>query len=236
MRFNPTPSIHSLPLADGGECLVIDEALQEPGQLVDLAVRQRSDFQWSPANAFPGPELRMPDAFSSALEAFFALHARRRLGGRRTLRAYSRLSMVTLRPDQLAPRQWICHRDRMELEPGRRVAACVLYLFEDAGLGGTSFYRPLRPALETARLVHDSGTLSAEAFRTRYGVHAGYPSQVSGWFEKIATVPARFNRLIFYDGMQFHSGEITAPERLSDDPRRGRLTLNGFFTCRSLAG
>jgi hypothetical protein len=38
--------------------------------------------------------------------------------------------------------------------------------------------------------------------------------------------------LIFYSGTVFHSGHITAPERLCDDPRRGRLTLNGFFTCR----
>lgn len=236
MLFNPTPLIRSVPLADGGECLVIDDALREPERLVELAIRHRGDFQWSPANAFPGPELRMPDSFSADLEAFFAQHARRRLGSRRTLRGYSRLSMVTLRPEQLAPRQWICHRDRMELEPGRRVAACVLYLFADPMLGGTSFYRPLRPAAETARLVHDSGTLPADAFSARHGLRAGYPIGSNAWFEKVASVPAQFNRLIFYDGMQFHSGEILTPERLVDDPASGRLTLNGFFTCRSLAG
>ncbi len=43
----------------------------------------------------------------------------------------------------------------------------------------------------------------------------------------------RFNdRLIFYDGGMLHSSEITDPDRLSDDPLSGRLTLNGFFTSQ----
>jgi hypothetical protein len=41
--------------------------------------------------------------------------------------------------------------------------------------------------------------------------------------------------LIFYDGMLFHAGDIRTPDRLSDDPAVGRLTLNGFFTCRKAA-
>ena len=42
-----------------------------------------------------------------------------------------------------------------------------------------------------------------------------------------------FNRLLFYDGgAVFHGSDIAAPERLSDDPSRGRLTWNGFFVCR----
>ena len=44
------------------------------------------------------------------------------------------------------------------------------------------------------------------------------------------TIEPKWNRLIFYDGDVFHSGDIRAPERLSDDPAVGRLTLNGFFT------
>jgi hypothetical protein len=43
---------------------------------------------------------------------------------------------------------------------------------------------------------------------------------------------AKWNRLIFYDGAMLHSGDIRRPEKLSADPRAGRLTLNGFFTSR----
>jgi len=52
------------------------------------------------------------------------------------------------------------------------------------------------------------------------------------YFDRVASVPARWNRLIFYDGSLLHSGDIAAPDRLSADPQLGRLTLNGFFTCR----
>jgi len=230
--FNPGARYATVALANGERCHVFDDALLDPVALRRLASEQRQQFQLAGHNAFPGPELRMPDAFSAALEAFFATRVRRMLGGRRTLHAYSRLSLVTLPPDQLSAAQSICHRDRMRLEPGRCVAACVLYLFDDPALGGTGFYRPTRAEPDIARLVHDSGSLDASAFAASYGIERGYMTQSNAWFEKVAAVPARFNRLIFYNGMHFHSGDINAPDRLSDDPATGRLTLNGFFTCR----
>jgi hypothetical protein len=48
----------------------------------------------------------------------------------------------------------------------------------------------------------------------------------------LATVPARYNRIVFYEGTLFHSGEIARPDLLTRDPRSGRLSLNGFFNCR----
>jgi hypothetical protein len=54
----------------------------------------------------------------------------------------------------------------------------------------------------------------------------------SDWFERVAVVPARFNRLVFYPGNVFHSAHVEAPERLVADPRAGRLTMNGFYVCR----
>ncbi len=233
--FNPSPTVSVIALGNGQKCFVFDEALRDPQHLIEVAVARRAEFQASGHNAFPGPELRMPDNFSAMLDGFFALHVRRALGGRRTLRAYSRLSLVTYAPQQLSPAQSICHRDRMQIEPGQCVAACVLYLFHDPALGGTAFFRPARSELDTARLVHDSGRLDAPEMLTKYGLTCGYQTASSPWFEKIASVPARFNRLIFYNGMQFHSGDISAPEHLTDDPRSGRLTLNGFFTCRQAA-
>ena len=48
--------------------------------------------------------------------------------------------------------------------------------------------------------------------------------------EKLYTVPPRFNRFVFYSGDMPHSAAITAPDLPSDDPRKGRLTLNLFFS------
>jgi hypothetical protein len=115
------------------------------------------------------------------------------------------------------------------------IAASVLYLFHDPALGGTSFYRPRRPGPVIDRLVADSLTLEASDFAARHGVQRGYMTDGNQHFERVATVPAAWNRLIFYDGEIFHSGDIAQPLLMSSDPARGRLTLNGFFTCRRVA-
>lgn len=230
--FNPSPRIQVLPIAGRHACYVIDDALREPERWVEYAAANAAVFTHSPHNAYPGPELRLPDEVSARLDAFFATHVRRLLGARRTLRMYSRLSLATCAPATLEPRQWLCHVDRLAVEPGQCIAASVLYLFGDAALGGTSFYVPKRPMDEIARLVHDAAAMAAEAFSARHGLRAGYMGGSNAYFEQVLTVPARWNRLIFYDGGVFHCGQIAAPEKLTADPRSGRLTLNGFFICR----
>ena len=66
----------------------------------------------------------------------------------------------------------------------------------------------------------------------RYDMQPGYLYESNRYFERVAGVPAKWNRLIFYDGGVLHSGDIREPEKMSPDPRAGRLTLNGFFTSR----
>lgn len=231
LRFNPRPRIARVPVPGHPPCLVVDDALLDP-----QAWREHAATHWPASvqqafNGYPGPELRLPDAALAAMDHFFAAHARRELGGRRTLRRYARLSMVTTPPAELAPWQWFCHTDRLEDGPGQCVAASVLYLFDDPALGGTSFYRPRRTPAETAAMQRDASQLAPEAFSQRHGIAPGYQAGSNAWFERVASVPAQFNRLILYSGGIFHSGDIVAPGRLSHDPRRGRLTLNGFYVC-----
>src|SRR5258706_863495 len=233
--FNPNPQISVIPLDAEHDCYVVDDALLEPERMVDHAVAHLAEFQVTGHNAYPGPELRMPDAISAQLDAFFAQHIRHLLGARRTLRMYSRLAMVTFAPASLEPRQWICHRDRFDLPSQECVGASVLYLFHDAGLGGTNFFVPKRSAFETDVLVHESGTIGRDAFARKYDIAPGYLTESNDWFEKVCSVPAQWNRMIFYDGSRFHCSHIPSPARLSADPRVGRLTLNGFFTCRKRA-
>ncbi len=54
----------------------------------------------------------------------------------------------------------------------------------------------------------------------------------NGCFTRTGRVPARWNRMIFYDGGLLHSGDIVTPERLTSDPATGRLSFNGFFMAR----
>lgn len=232
--FNPAPRVDVLAVAPGEFCIVVDEALANPEGLVGWAVTQR--FRPPDGFPYPGMILDAPPPVTALVGDYFAQHARGRLGGRRTLSTTVRLSLVTLAPQQLRPMQWQCHRDRLgRASPEVRLAAMVAYLFHDAELGGTSFYRPLLSDEETERMIEDAGNMSAAEFGACYGLEGGYLSGSNRYFERVAQVPAAWNRMLFYNGDLFHSADIAAPARLSDDPRRGRLTLNGFFTCRPAA-
>ena len=162
----------------------------------------------------------------------FLLHFKQRFGIRRLKTSYGRLSMVTKAPQALEPRQWICHRDRLKIQADERAIASVLYLFENAELGGTNFFKPKQSAFATDILVHYSCTQSAKDFETKYGLQAGYMIESNDYFEKVLNVPARWNRMIIYDGMVFHSADIRHPELMTDNPQAGRLSLNGFFSGR----
>jgi hypothetical protein len=230
--FNPAPRIQTVPIHGSHVCHVIDDALLNPDAVVEFAERHIGDFAEAGHNSYPGPELRMPVAFSAQLEAFFATHLRHAFDVRRTERVYSRLAITATPPEQLTPSQSICHVDRLSVDPRHRIVASVLYLFRNEQLGGTGFYCPKYPPKTILPLIDDAAQMDAARFRARYGIEIGYMTRANIWFDKLQTIPARYNRIIFYEGTVFHSGEITHPELLSRDPRVGRLSLNGFFTCR----
>lgn len=237
--FNPNAKVQAVPIAGGRSCIVVDDALAQPEAWVRFAVAERPNFRNAPANAFPGVERLLPDEFDARLADVFRQHARSALGARRIAGLYSRMSMVTLPPQALQPAQWFCHRDDQATPAGHMIAACVLYLFHDEALGGTSFWVPRQDARATQALVLDTCRLSAGEFLRRHATWLGWPAdRAPGYvldsnaaFERVLVVPPRFNRLIFYDGGHYHSGHIAAPERLGDDPTTGRLTINGFITC-----
>ena len=229
--FNPRPRVERLQFSNGQTCLVVDDALLRPERLRQYAVEHRADFVHAGFNAYPGVEFPMPADISAQLDEFFLRHIRSMLGGRRTLKMNCRMAMVTTAPDQLQARQWICHRDSAWIDPRHTIAASVLYLFENPVLGGTNFYAPKIPPREVDLLVHDSSTMSNEAFSAKRGMTPGYMSGSNQYFERIGHVPAKWNRMIFYDGRIFHCSEVGSPLALTSDPISGRLTLNGFFTC-----
>lgn len=229
--FRPDPVVQRIPLGDSAVCIV-DDALLAPEQWVRDAVAHVQRFREAPYNAYPGLELRMPDAVAASIAEFFDRHMRAHFGVRRTLRQHAKLAMVTRAPGTLQPYQTIPHVDTLEVEPGQCVIASVLYLFADPALGGTGFYRPRVPAERLHGLMRDAAVLDADTFAARHGIPRDYAGAGSDWFERVLLVPPRWNRLIVYSGTILHSGEIAHPECLSADPREGRLTLNGFLTCR----
>jgi hypothetical protein len=235
IAFNPQPTIERVQLASGHACFIVDNVLIDPESLVVWAAAQRPAFRAVDFNAYPGTYLMLPTSFNERLQEFFTRHMRGGFDARRLIQMHSRLAMVTLPTHALRPYQWLCHSDNFALEPAHSIQASVLYLFKDPALGGTSFYEPVRSVGETKQLFADSTALGREAFSARYGIAPGYMHGSNAYFNHLGSVQARFNRMIVYDGSVLHSGDITSPEKLSDDPLQGRLTWNGFFTCRRKA-
>lgn len=234
--LNPRPAVHTLPVGDGAPCVVVDDALLQPQALVDLALRHRAAFEPPRHNAYPGIELPLPDAVVAHFVEHFLLHARAHLPARRVLAAHGRLAMVTLPPHALGPVQRVCHRDRLAAAADECAVAGVLYLFHDERLGGTSFFDPLQPGAETEALMAALAGPQGEAHAADAGLPRGYLTDDCAHFHRAATVPPRWNRLIWYDGGRFHNSHVARPDLLRDDPASGRLTLNLFLRCRRRAG
>jgi hypothetical protein len=230
--FNPNPSMNKVALSDGRSYIVVDNILREPEQVVAHAVARRADFSQEYSHYYPGPELRLPQAAHGAFEAFFSQYIRGQLGARRTRSTSCRMSMVTRQPDELEPFQRIPHVDGGPFPPGEGNFAMVLYLFDDERLGGTSFFRPWVDAATLSAMMARGQHMDRDAFSDLIDSAPAYPTRTNAYFEKMATVPAAFNRAVFYDGTIYHSGDIRHPELLSADPQQGRLTVNAFFGVR----
>jgi hypothetical protein len=230
--FNPEALIRQAEIGDGRYCIVVDNFLLDPHQMVAHAVARRAAFAAAPVNCYPGMEQPLPPEFDAQLDAFFMRRLRPAFGAQQTLGMATRMSMVTLKPEELMPQQRICHRDARECPPGEGAVASVLYLFDDERLGGTSFYRPLRHPEEIDFLLHQARVMENAAFSKVIGAEPAYYNGDGRYFEKICTAPAAWNRAIFYDATTFHSGQIDAPQLLDADPARGRLTINAFIRYR----
>lgn len=235
--FAAAPLVSRLPLGRHGDAehsaVVLDGFLLEPEALVELAARHRAAFAPTSANAFPGPELPLPEALMAGWADAVALHAGPELGVGPARRAHGRLSIVTLAPADLSPMQRLCHRDRLDTREGEWPLACVVYLFDDPALGGTAFYRPRLPPAEIDAVMAAAAREGHAWLDAQIGPARGYLTQGNRWFERTAVVAPAFNRAIVYRGDLFHTSHLEHPERLSDDPRQGRLTMNGFFVCPS---
>ncbi len=127
----------------------------------------------------------------------------------------------------------MCHTDPTP-DPSRTPYAALLYLFENEELGGTSFfnYSEKYELLKEVEAMESeepdkAQDLLLENFPT-FRKNACYMTESNEIAELLCTIPARFNRMIFYSGQIPHSASITAPELLSKDILKGRLTLNVF--------
>lgn len=136
-------------------------------------------------------------------------------------------SLVTTPPGDLVPLQRLPHYDRAS---SGRVIGVMHYLLGPES-GGTAFYRQQRTGFEIITDDRIDAYMAAIAADDReYGPPPpGYYYGNSERYELIGEVEAQPDRMILYPGRLLHSGVIPAPEKLSADPREGRLTVNLFL-------
>ncbi len=230
--INPDARLQMLDLADGSTVCVVDDFAQDPESLVAMAQAMAAQFKRRDGHPYPGPQLDLPAAMAAELDAYFQRQLSTRLRAGSPTGMYGRFSRVTQEPASLDGRQRICHRDNSGTEADDMISACVHYLFKDEALGGTVFFRSLMSDADTQQFMHDAGTLEAAAFGHRYGLPPGYMTESNRYFEVIGRVPAKWNRVVFYDGAIFHSGDISGPSPDAYREGPGRLTINAFFKSR----
>ncbi len=233
IRLNSAATLRREQVTPRDFCVIVDDFLAEPHALVDYASTHRGEFG-HPNVGYPGVQIRVNDDAMGEIYRFVRSRMSKEysfLRGRIGIR--SLLSMVTLPPERLSFMQRICHVDPHAGE-GRAKYAALVYLFDEPRLGGTSFYRWRNEGVvwQGVKLLR-SDVAQGEAFMTKHFESLrGPPSYMTGddVAELVYTVPPRFNRFVFYSGDLPHTGAVEAPELLSDDPSKGRLTLNLFFS------
>lgn len=225
--MKPHPDLRIQKLTIGRELAplaVIDNVIAEPDELVDLAATKMFG---SVASFYPGVRSKAPLSYHQ-----FVLGALRELFvgyfgfAPATLRVTScHFSLVTTRPEKLEPLQTIPHIDSHETDK----LAFVHYLFR-RDLGGTAFYRHRRTGFEFVDTARKDAYFACVA-QEREGPDRpaqGYINGDTPLYEQIGRQDGVFNRMLVYRRNSLHSGCIAPEFDFDPDPRRGRLSLNGF--------
>ena len=224
---HPDIAVHKLTIGrERAPLLVIDSLVDKAETLVELAAgKHYGDV----ATYYPGVRAKAPLTYQQ-----FVLDKLRGLAGEffglepRTLRFTGcHFSIVTTPGEKLEYLQRIPHSDSWV---GTELAM-VHYLFK-RNLGGTAFYRHRRTGFEFVDVGRSAPYLSCLE-QEREGPDKPPPGYICGstaLYEQICAQEGIFNRLLMYRRTSLHSGNI-APDFVPDpDPRRGRLSINGFLT------
>ena len=236
IEVNPAPAITVQPITDSDACVIVDNFLSNPRELVEFAAAHAAAFEPQQIG-YPGTLYDVPASATDDIQRFIRSYMSRRFSFfKGDIRTSTYLSMATRQPEELGPLQRLPHSDP-RTDPTRNNYAALVYLFDDPLLGGTGFYRwTNRELIERATAMEiDSAGSSADFLARHLEMYRQPPCYMNGSnevAELLLEIPARFNRLLFYSGDLPHSAHIPHPERLSSDFATGRLTLNCFASVR----
>lgn len=223
------PDIRSVSI--GGQAIVfIDDFLQDPQALVEVACSSRFDPASPPAEkkGYPGLRAPAPVAYTQAITALLDPLIKVNFGVPEHLPVkvgLSAFSLTTTAPDELGPLQRTPHFDAST----PHYMAALLFLCDEKH-GGTGFYRHNATGLQ--RITADNRERYLDAWHEEVNRRlppARHFDRSDEQFTFLGMMPARFNRMVVYPGSLLHSACIDPARSLSSDPRQGRLTVNTFY-------
>jgi len=232
LKINPELTIELVRVSDSITCAVVDDFLLNPHELVDFACAHAAEFT-KVERAYPGVTLPVENQQMSELNRFIRSEMSRLFSFcRGGIEFHSQFSLATLQPEDFTWIQRLCHTDP-RLSPQRHNFAALLYLFDQPEMGGTGFYQWKDPDFwyEMTEQQRDDPKAGLDLLQERFQMFRDppcYMTESNDAADLLQAAPAQFNRLLFYSGDSPHSAFIRHPEMLSDDPARGRLTLNCF--------
>jgi len=208
----------SLPL------IVIDDFLPNPESILQLAML--ANFEWK-VRYYPGIQASFPFAkmqelifpYISEIQEAFSIPVALKL-------RECGLAMVTKQPEELLPIQRVPHIDTTD---PYRIA--VLVYVSGTEFGGTAFFRHKKTGYESigdSRKSNYWATLKNN-IQTKGVPQAEYITKDTELFECIARVDPVPGRALIYRANALHSGVIQNAHNLSEDVRKGRLTVNAFL-------
>lgn len=211
------------------DVVFIDDFLRDPQALVEAAGRARFEpcAGAGEGRGYPGIRAPVPADYSARLTELLDPLIKVNFGvpeDLAVLKTPCAFSLTTVAPQALGPLQRVPHFDASTPHS----MAVLLYLCDDHH-GGTAFYRHKATGLQqiTAATSERYGA-AVYGEVDRHPPPLRYFDDSDAHFELLGVMPARFNRLVVYRGSLLHSA-IVNPQRLSADPRRGRLTVNTFY-------
>lgn len=236
IEVNPDLVIRQEQITENHSCVVVDDFLKNPEDVVAFACRYANEFS-IPPRSYPGKVFSVDQESMSDVYRFIRSRMSKLFSFMRGgMQTSTLLSMMTLQPRELSNLQRLCHTDPRTM-PGHKNFAALIYLFKNEALGGTGFYRWREQELiEEATAIDLEDPDAALEFLAKhfptYDRPPCYMAESNEIAELVRMIPARFNRLIFYPGELPHSAYITSPELLVKDFAEGRLTLNCFASVR----
>lgn len=227
MSFARHPDFRIQRLTIGAErapLLVLDNVMANPDALVQTAAAKAFG---DVASYYPGVRSKVPLTFQQFIldglrDEFANVFA---LNGPQARITACHFSLVTTPPDRLTYLQRIPHVDSLN----NNELAFILYLFKNR-YGGTAFYRHRATGFEyvdQTRRARYWEHVEAE----QPGVERTPMSYIDGdteYYERIGEQEGVFNRMLVYRRTSLHSGALGGNFVPETDPRRGRLSINGF--------